>query len=48
VHAHGCGGLNVGGGLCIRPAGVALYPSGMHALQNQDMSGLITFPPLNA
>ncbi|MEP5231179.1 hypothetical protein [Alcanivorax sp.] len=50
VHEHQSGfvGLNGGGAIFIRPDGVALYPSGMHALQNRDMSWLIPFPPLNA
>jgi hypothetical protein len=33
-HQSGFVGLNEGGVLFIRPDGVALYPSGMHALQN--------------
>jgi len=47
-HQSGYVGLNGGGVIFIRPDGVALYPSGMHALQNRDMSWLIPFPPLNA
>ena len=47
-HQSGFVGLNEGGVLFIRPDGVALYPSGMHALQNQQMCWLISFPPLNA